>query len=180
MCDEGALRPRADIGPGALLDLLAGAVRLDLATYRRVADTPSTTRLCFAIVLLSGLAHGAVLTLRWGPAAGPIVGVGGAFLSFALSSALVWLLGRGVFRYPVSFGRVARPLAIASAPALFNLVGAVLWVRPVVLVVSLWLLASFAVAVRAALQSGWLAACSITLAAWLVDLALYGYAALAP
>jgi hypothetical protein len=180
--DERTLRPRTDIGPGALLDLLFGAVRLDTATYRRVAENQSTTRLCLAIVLLSGLAHGAMLAVRLEPVIGPglaggsIIGVAIMLASLALSSCLVWLLGAVVFRYPVTFGRVLRPLAISSAPALFNLVGTVLSPRLVMLVVALWLLMSFVVAVRAALGSSWLAAGLIAVGAWIADLALYGYA----
>jgi len=169
-------RGMPDAGPGALIDLFVGAIKLDRETYRRVAGRPESTRLCIAIVLLSGLAHGAVLTMRWGPAGGPIVGIASAFASLGLSSLLVWLIGVVLLRYPSGFGSIVRPLAIAAAPALFNLVGALTLVRPVVLVVSAWLLAAFLVAVRAALDCGRLVALGVTLATWAVELSMYYYA----
>jgi hypothetical protein len=172
------IRGTPDAGPGALFELFLGAIKLDRETYRRVAGRPESTRLCIAIVLLSGLAHGAVLTARWGPTGGLIIGIASAFVSLGLSSVLVWLIGVVLFRYRAGFGSIVRPLAIAAAPALFNLVGALTLVRPVVLAVSVWLLLSFTVAVRAALDCGRLAACGVTLATWAVELLMYYYALL--
>jgi hypothetical protein len=154
------------VGPGELGRLLWGALRLRPDTYSEVARVAESWRLCAAIAVLGGAAYGIRLAVFSGLS--PIVLAVDRILIVLgqtfFESAVVWLIGRALLRKALGFTQVFRPVALARAPQLFYLVLALLEAPAVAgVLVSVWLLAAFAVAIRAALQTGWIAAIVIVL-----------------
>jgi hypothetical protein len=155
------------VGPPELGRLLWGALRLRLATYAEVAQAPQSWRLCAAIAVLGGAAYGVRLAVYSGLS--PVVLAIDRILIVLgqtfFESFVVWLIGIGLLRSGVRYTRVFRPVALARAPQLLYLVLA-LFEAPAVagVVISVWLLAAFAVAIRGALETGWLVAIGIVVA----------------
>jgi hypothetical protein len=169
------------VGPGALVELLWGGMRLDPARYREVAEQTGASRLCAAIAVLAGAATGLGRgpELEIAPVVAAVLYVLVTLTTVAAESALVWLVARVVLRRTTSFGRIARPLALATAPRLVYVVAAAGTGMPVVeLAGSLWLLAAFVVGVEAAVRRGWGVAIGTTavvgILRWLTDLAVRG------
>lgn len=154
------------VGPGELGRLLWGALRLRVETYAEAARVPESWRLCTAIAILGGAAYGIRLAAYSGLSAivlavdRILIVLGQTFFE----TAIVWLIGIAVLRKSVQYTQVFRPVALARAPQLLYLVLA-LFEAPAVagVVVSVWLLAAFAAAIRGALDTGWLLAIAIVL-----------------
>jgi hypothetical protein len=183
-----------DIGPGALLSLVGGALRLDATTFRRVAADPTLGRLCYAVVVIASLANGFGYAME-GVAGGMVgerdfplyrllvlVGVVETVLQFALFSALVWLVRVATRRRPaVGFGTLTRILGLALAPACFVFLGPLIgFATPVRGVLTVWRIACCVVALRAVTDASWLGAvvtvlAADLLAAPLVSLVLFGW-----
>ncbi len=146
------------VGPGALLELAGAALRMRPDTYREVCREPEATKLCVAVAVVAGAASAPVI----GPSTGlilPVALVLGIVLTLgilAIESLLVWALCRLVLRNDRSFGGVVRPLAAAHAPRLAYLLVPLVGL-PVALsaVISIWMLASFVVAMEAITARGW-------------------------
>jgi hypothetical protein len=155
------------VGPPELGRLAWGALRLRPDTYSEVARAPESWRLCVAVAVLGGAAYGIRLAVYSGLS--PLVLAIDRILIVLgqtfFESAVVWLIGIGILRKGVRYTRVLRPVALARAPQLLYLVLALLEAPALAgVVVSVWLLAAFAVAIRAALDTGWLVAIVIVVA----------------
>ncbi|MDG2307285.1 MAG: hypothetical protein P8R42_22090 [Candidatus Binatia bacterium] len=163
------------VGPGALFELIGGALRLNPNTYRAVSRSRDATKLCVAVAVLAGAASAPVI----GPDEGlvlPVALVIGILLSLgilAIESALVWGLCRLVLREPRSYGEVVRPLAAAHVPRVGYLLVPIIGYPPALGIgITVWMLATFVVAMEAATRRGWLVAVSFCIVVgalrWLV------------
>lgn len=149
------------VGPNALVELFTRALRLDPALYREVTDAPGATKLCIGIALVAGIASAPVI----GPSEGivlPVAIVVGILITLGIlliESVLVWGLCRLVLRNDRSFGAVLRPLALAHAPRVaFLLVPLIGYPLGLAIVIRVWLLAAFVVALEAIAARGWVVA----------------------
>lgn len=164
------------VGPGALIELVGGALRLRPAIYRDVSEAREATKLCLAVAFVAGAATAPVI----GPGSGltlPVALVVGILLTLGIlliESVIVWGLCRGVLKGEQTFGQVVRPLAAAHAPRLAYLVVPVVGLPFVLaLVIAVWMLAAFVVAIRAITDRGWgmsiALALTVGLLRWLVS-----------
>jgi hypothetical protein len=128
---------------------------------------PESTRLCVAVAILGGAAYGLRLAVYSGLSAAllaidRILIVLGQVL---LETTLVWLLAVWLMRRGARWGEVFRPVALARAPqVLYALLALLEAPSEASVIVSIWLLVCFTVAVRTALASGWVAAAAVVLA----------------
>lgn len=172
------------VGPASLLALLLGGLRLDLATYRRVSLDAAATHQCIAVALLGAIALGFDV-------AGPLGFTPTLMIAFEMVRALavlvadafvVWILGWIFLRRRGGFATVLRPIALAGAPGVLFVILAVLRtaapaaVAPGGFAVSVWLLAAFAVAIRAALDCGLGLAAALAVAVWAIEKGMYALA----
>ncbi len=174
-------------GPAALLSLFARALRLSPSVFREVAGRPEATKLSLAVAAIAG-----AVGLASQPVVGPglrlvlplaiALGMGLTLAVVAVETTIAWGVCRLVFAKPPSFGRALRPLAAAHAPRiLFVGVPAVAGLGAgaeaiLGLVVWIWLLAAFVVALQAATERGWPGALALAIVLlaipWLFDLAI--------
>lgn len=164
------------VGPGALVELVGGALGLRPAVYRDVSESPEATKLCVAVAFVAGAASAPIigagddLTL-------PVALVIGILLTLGIlliESVIVWGLCQGVLKGQQSFGQVVRPLAAAHAPRLaYLLVPIVGFPFALAVAISVWMLAAFVVAIRAVTDRGWGMSIGLALAVgvlrWLVS-----------
>ena len=157
--------PSSYVGPGELWRLLFGAILLKPAAFEEAAREPEALRLCLASAVIGGAAYGFRLAIPG--IAGPLAAAFGIVLvlgHLVIDAALVWILGRPATGRATPYGRILRPLALALAPALLYGVLALLEAPAQVdIAASLWMLIAFVIAVRAALETGWLVTIAIAL-----------------
>lgn len=132
-----------------------GAARLDVATYEEVEGDKTATAQALAVVLLSAVAAGV-----GGAAAGGVRGFIGflvaALLAWVAWALVTWVVGTKVLPSPQTqsdMGELLRTIGFASSPGLFRVfafVPVLGWI--VEFVVWVWMLATFVVAVRQALD----------------------------
>lgn len=182
-----------NVGPGALLRLIGGALRLNGATFRNAVSATAETRLHLAIVAVAALSKGFAYSMEPLPdeiatVQAPAVyqrllllaGVGETAIQFVLFVAAVYLLRRLTRRPPLGFAALSRLLALVFAPVCFtaaipllsipNWAGIALVVWPVVIAV---------VGLRVGAGSSWIGALfTVLVAAYicapLVHLLLFG------
>ncbi len=159
------------VGPGALFELLSGALRLQPETYRGVCREPEATKLCIAVAVLAG----AVSAPDVGPEMGlilPVALVWGIVVTLGIllvESVILWGLCRLVLRNDRTFGAVVRPLAAAHAPRLAYLLLPLIGPQPALqIAVSFWLLGAFVVAIEAVTARGWTVAVALTVLVWVL------------
>ena len=151
--------PSTYVGPSELFRLLWGGLRLKYGVYSEVRQHPDSLRLCLAITTLAGASYGVQLGVLTGisPALLAVVWILIVMGQLLFESAVVWAIGAGLLRRSVRFGEVLRPLALARAPQIAYAALAVVEAPSAVnFALAIWLLIAFAVAIRAALESGWL------------------------
>lgn len=154
---------------------MIGAARLDAATYEEVEADKTATGQALIVVLLSAVAAGI------GGAGGGVQG----FISLLLSSLfawiawalVIWIVGTKFLPSPQTqsdMGELLRTIGFASSPGLlrvFCFIPVLGWILQ--LVIWFWMLATFVVAVRQALDytstGRAVAVCAI---GWLVALAV--------
>jgi hypothetical protein len=152
------------VGPPALFRVLWGGLLLRREIYTEVKDHGESTRLCIAVAILGGAAFGVRLAAYSGLSAAllavdRILIVLGQVL---FETVIVWAIGKGLVRRELRYGEVLRPAALARAPqVLYALLALFDAPAEANFAVSIWLLVAFAVAIRTALESGWLLAWAI-------------------
>ena len=146
------------VGPGALVSLVGAGLRLAPEAYGGVAEEPAATKMCLAVAFIAGAASAPVL----GPAAGvglPLALVFGIVLTLGIlviEAAIGWAAARLLLSPRRTFGAFVRPLAVGHAPRLGYLLVPALGLPPwLALTVSVWLIAAFVVAMKAATAQGW-------------------------
>jgi hypothetical protein len=164
--------PSTYIGPSELFRLLWGGLRLKYSVYSEVRQSPDSLRLCLTITILAGAAYGVQLAVLTdiSPALLAVVWILIVMGQLLFESAVVWAIGAGLLRRSVRFGEVLRPLALARAPQVAYAALALVEVPSAVnFAVAIWLLIAFAVAIRAALESGWLLTLATVAAIFLAE-----------
>ena len=154
------------VGPGALVEVVLGGLLLRPAQYREVVREPASTRLCFAVAVLGGVATGIGRAEEIGlaPVMAVLLHVIVTLLTVATESGVVWIAARAGIRPRVGYGAVVRPMALATAPRLvYALLGLGTGVPALELLGTVWLLAAFVLAVEAALERGWAVAVAVAL-----------------
>ena len=142
-------------GRSSFVERMIGAARLDRAVYEEVEHDRGATRQAAQVVVLSAAAAGvaALFTIGFG---GLIFISLFALISWALYAYVTYLIGTRLLAGPetsADWGELARTLGFAQAPGVLTIVGVVAPLAILVgAVVSIWLLFTTVVALRAALD----------------------------
>lgn len=126
-----------DVGPGALLRLIGGALRFDPATFRSSAEADGFTRLHLAVVMFASIAVG--FATAAGAVAGGVVAEGepglyravilcwaiAVLAHFAIFLTLAWLLQKIRRGNALPFRSLTRLLALSLAPTCLSFIAAV-------------------------------------------------------
>lgn len=141
-----------------LLTRMAGAARLQVATYEDVENDPGATLPALLVVVLVSIAGGvgSMLAGEATAAEGLIYGVIRSIVTWAVWALVAWIVGGFVLRTArtnADWGQLARGTGFAQVPGLLN----VLLFVPVIggifaLVAFIWQLAGMVVAVRQSLD----------------------------
>jgi hypothetical protein len=157
-----------------------GALRLDSATYRELAHSPSALPQAIAVILLGSLASAMVylidgespglgVNVNWGSypvtresdvaaaLAGAVLDGGWGLLIWAAQAAIIWLLWNRFSSRTRTWRAIAAPLGFANAPLIvFGLLELVPVAGPVLGALGLlYTIVTSLVAVRASLAIGW-------------------------
>jgi hypothetical protein len=152
----------------SFMDRVVGAAKLDVRTYEEVEADPGAVWQAVAVVVLSSVAAGI------GSGEGQlIVGALGALLAWLIWAFLTFVIGTKLLPQPqteADVGQLLRTVGFAASPGLLRVFGFIPLIGGVVmLVVSIWMLASMVVAVRQALDytSTWRAV-GVCVVGWIV------------
>jgi len=134
---------------------MIGAARLDVATYEEVEADKTATGQALAVVFLSALAAG-IGGAATGGARGFVGYLFAALLAWVAWALVTWVIGTKVLPSPQTqsnMGELLRTIGFASSPGLFRVfafIPVLGWV--IEFLVWVWMLATFVVAVRQALD----------------------------
>lgn len=138
-----------------LIDRMMRAARLEPALYEEVEADPSATAQAAIIVALSSVAA-AIGKIGDEGGGGVIGGLLGAFLEWLIWAFLCFVLGTKLLpeaNTRSNLGELLRTTGFAAAPGVLRVFGAIPGIGVLVsVVVSLWMLAAFVIAVRHALD----------------------------
>lgn len=151
---------------------LMGAAMLDVRIYEEVEADHKAMGQALLVVALSGLAAGAapaVAMRGWGL----LAGVGSALAGWLIWTWLTYMIGTRLLPAPstrADWGQLLRTTGFASAPGVLRVLAVIPllgWL--VYLVVAVWMLVTYVIAVRQALDydSTWRAA-AVSLLGWVV------------
>jgi hypothetical protein len=143
-----------------------GAMAFRAGIYREIAAQPTATTQAIGILLLTCLVPGSV-SIVYGRLGGILYSVSGWLIWFCLA----YLIGVKIFpESPAEFGilRLLRTTGFASAPALLGFLGLVVTVGHILPVaITMWMIATTAVAIREAFQYRTMSrAVAVCLASW--------------
>lgn len=131
------------------------AMKLDASLYEEVENDPTTMKQAMLVVLLSALAAG----IGSGGELGFVGFVGSmlvALVGWFVWAGLTYLIGTKLLPGPnteADMGQLLRTIGFAAAPGLLRVFSAIPMLGILIsLVVSIWMLATFVVAVRQALD----------------------------
>jgi hypothetical protein len=167
----GAVTPGVE-GGRSFGERLLGAIRLEADVFKEVEHDEAAMLQAAGVVVLAALARGLGLAAVGG---GLFSGVLGGILGWFVGSALIWFVGVRWFEHESDYPEILRTLGFASAPQLL-LVAGVLPIGPLrgilALVVAVWSIAAWVVAVREALDVETSRAISVCLLAFLLQVLL--------
>jgi len=136
-------------------DRLIGAAKLDVSIYEEVEADTSAMGQAMAVVALASIAAG-IGSLRDAGISGLLMGTLGALVGWFIWAGLTYLIGTKMLPEPqtqADMGEMLRTIGFASSPGLLRVLGLVPFVGPLVWVItSIWMLLTFVVAVRQALD----------------------------
>ncbi len=158
-------------GRSSFVGRMIGAARLDSQIYEEVEHDHGATRQAAQVVVLSSVAAGLAALFT--------IGIGGliffslfGLISWALYAYVTYIIGTRLLAGPetsADWGELARTLGFAQAPGLLAIVG---FVAPLAIlvsvVISIWLLFTTVVALRAALDFSTGRAIGTAIIGWLV------------
>ncbi len=133
---------------------LVRAIKLDKELYEEVEADRDATRQAVSVVVLAALAGAVGMSGRGGPGmvAGVLVALGG----WVIAALIIFVVGTRLLPQPQTRsnpGELLRTLGFANAPGLLYVLSVIPPLgRPVRLVVSVWLLIAWVIAVRQALD----------------------------
>ena len=133
---------------------LVRAIKLDKDIYEEVEADRGATRQAMSVVVLAALASGIGMSGGGGP--GMVAGVLGALGGWVIAALIIFVIGTKLLPQPQTRsdpGELLRTMGFANGPGLFYVLGAVPIIgTPVRLVVGVWLLIAWVIAVRQALD----------------------------
>ena len=154
-------------------DRVIGAMRLQAATFEDVEHDPTAVSQS-AILVLAVAVAGVIGASAWGFYPGAAVAsIVFALIGWAVSSAVVWLIGTRLMpgkNTEADFAQVLRVVGFAQAPGLFTVLGIIPILGWLVrFVVWIWTLVALVIAVRQALDyDDTLKAVIVCVIAWVV------------
>ena len=139
----------------SFVERMIGAAKLDVNTYEEVEADTSALGQAMAVVILGSLAAG-IGNLRDGGLMG-LVGISlASLLGWFIWAGLTYVIGTKVLPEPqtkADMGEMLRTTGFASSPGLLRVLGILPLLGGLVgLIISIWMLAAFVVAVRQALD----------------------------
>lgn len=164
MADAGTQR--------SFVDRLVGAIKLDASVYSEIEHDPSAMGQAVGVVVLASLAAGIGSGVDLG-AVGLIAATIGGLIGWAISTAVVWLIGVRIMHHTSDYNELLRTLGFASAPRLIGVLGAIPGLGMLASVVAGILgLVAYVVAVREALDVTTGRAVFVCVLAYLVAIAV--------
>lgn len=154
-------------------DRVVGAMRLQPATFEEIEHDPTAVSQSAIVVLAVALA-GVIGSLRYGFFAGTATAmIVFALIGWAVSSAVVWLIGTRLMpgkNTEADFQQVLRVVGFAQAPGLLSILGIIPILGVLIrFVVWIWTLVALVIAVRQALDyDDTLKAVIVCVIAWVV------------
>ena len=133
---------------------MIGAAKLNVSTYEEVERDVGSTGQAMAVVVLSSVAAGI------GSAGGGfgllIASTVAALVAWIIWAGLTFVIGTKLLPEPTThsdIGELLRTIGFASSPGILQVLGILPFIGPLIrLVVSIWMLIAFVVAVRQALD----------------------------
>ena len=154
----------------SFVERVIGAARLDSRIYEEVEHDRGATKQAAALVVLGSIAMG-VVALGSGQVTDFLIGIAFGLAAWAAYAYLAYLIGTRLLAGPetsADWGELARALGFAQAPRLLLALGFVPVLGQIIsFVVSIWLLVTTVVALRAALDFGTGRAIGTAVLAWL-------------
>ncbi len=136
----------------SLIDKMTRVLRLDAEIFEEVEKDPNATREAFIIVVLAGISNG-IGGLGYMGAGGLLMGLLAGIVGWLLWSAIIYLIGVKGFGYTSDMGELLRCLGFAYTPGIFNFIGILPGIGHTLrLLVMVWILVAFIIAVRQALD----------------------------
>lgn len=151
----------------SLLDRMAGAARLDVATYEEVEADSTATSQAFTVVAIVAIAQG-IGAYEHG-IGGVIGGLVAAVLGWLLWAGITYLIGDKLLGGTATWGELLRTLGFAQAPGVlyvFGIIPGLGWL--VRAAVAIWILIAGIIAIRQALDFGTGKAILTAVLGWLV------------
>ncbi len=134
----------------------ARAIRLDKNLYEEVEHDSSALTQAMLVVALSSVAGGLGLSPYVPGLAGLFWGVLGAFLSWFMWAAVIYLVGGKLLATKdtqTDLGELLRVIGFAAAPGVFRILGIYGPAREIIILITgLWMFAAMVIAVRQALD----------------------------
>ena len=159
-----------DMERHSFVERVIGAARLDSRIYEEVEHDRGATKQAAALVVLGSIAMG-VVALGSGAVTDFLIGIAFGLVAWAAYAWLAYLIGTRLLAGPetsADWGELARALGFAQAPRLLLALGFVPVLGQIIsFVVSIWLLVTTVVALRAALDFGTGRAIGTAVLAWL-------------
>lgn len=134
---------------------LIGAAKLDVNTYEEVEADTSALGQAMAVVVLASVAAG-IGSLGTGGFKGLVMTTVASLVGWFIWAGLTYIIGTKVLPEPqtqADMGEMLRTIGFASSPGLLRVFGLIPLVGALVgLIISIWMLIAFVVAVRQALD----------------------------
>jgi len=163
----------------SILGRMVRAARLEEAVYEEVEHDRDATRQAALVVVGTSLAAGIGSGFAFG-IAGLVFITLVSLIAWALYAYITYLVGTRIFAGPetsADWGELARTLGFASAPKALLIVGIVPVVGALVAtIVSIWVLITTVVALRAALDFSTGRAIGTAIVGWIAQSTLFGLA----
>ena len=159
-------------------DRMVGAATLNVGVYEEVEADTGATGQAMGVVLLSSIAGGiGSVGLGAGGFGGVIAGGIAALIGWVSWAFLTYLIGTRLLAEPqtrADVGELMRTLGFAQSPGLARVLGIIPVLGPIVLlVVSLWTLATMVIAVRQALDyTSTVRAVGVCVVGWVLSLVI--------
>ena len=162
-----------------LLKRMIGAARMDAATYEEVEADSASTSSAVVVVLIASIAAAV------GVGATDLSGIVRASLA-ALLSWMVWigltlLIGKWIMPDPrthTDFGEILRTTGFSASPGVFRIFAGIPIIgQPILLGVTIWMLFTFVLAIRQALDyASFGRALAVCLLGWMIHgLLFFGF-----
>jgi hypothetical protein len=134
---------------------IIGAAKLDVNIYEEVEADTSAMGQAMAVVVMSSIAAG-IGSLRAGGVMGLVMTTVAALIGWFIWAGLTYVIGTKMLPEPQTksdMGELLRTIGFASSPGLLRVLGIIPILGALIgLIVSVWMLVAFVIAVRQALD----------------------------